>query len=30
MTTILLYVVGIPVGYATGVALAELLWRLTH
>jgi hypothetical protein len=28
--TILLYIVGVPVGYAVGTVLAELLWRITH
>ena len=27
---ILLCIVGIPVGYAVGAALADLLWRFTH
>lgn len=30
MTTVLLYIVSIPVGYAIGVGLADLLWRITH
>jgi len=28
--TLLLCIIGIPVGYAVGVALADLLWRITH
>lgn len=28
--TLLLCILGIPVGYAVGVALADLLWRITH
>ena len=28
--TILLCIIGIPVGYAVGVVGAELLWRITH
>ncbi|MGX1129926.1 hypothetical protein RKD49_002116 [Streptomyces glaucescens] len=28
--TLLLYVLSIPVGFAVGVLLVEILWRLTH
>jgi hypothetical protein len=30
VSEILLYIVAIPIGYAAGLVLAELLWRITH
>jgi hypothetical protein len=30
VTIALLYVIGIPIGWAAGMALADLLWRITH
>lgn len=30
MTIALLYIIGIPIGWAIGTALAALLWRITH